>query len=43
MGDTAEALDETTVGAVDIAEWTVRRLGFGAMRIVVALRGDTTL
>ena len=26
-------LDDTTVGTVDIAGWTVRRLGFGAMRI----------
>jgi aryl-alcohol dehydrogenase-like predicted oxidoreductase len=33
MGDTAATLDDTTVGTVDIAEWTVRRLGFGAMRI----------
>jgi pyridoxine 4-dehydrogenase len=29
----AAALDDTTVGTVDIAGWTVRRLGFGAMRI----------
>jgi pyridoxine 4-dehydrogenase len=27
------ALDDATVGTVDIAGWTVRRLGFGAMRI----------
>jgi pyridoxine 4-dehydrogenase len=33
MEDTAAALDDTTVGTVDIAGWTVRRLGFGAMRI----------
>ena len=33
MGGTAATLDDTTVGTVDIAEWTVRRLGFGAMRI----------
>jgi pyridoxine 4-dehydrogenase len=33
MGDKAATLDDTTVGTVDIAEWTVRRLGFGAMRI----------
>ena len=33
MGDTAATLDDTTVGTVDIADWTVRRLGFGAMRI----------
>jgi pyridoxine 4-dehydrogenase len=33
MGDTAATLDDTTVGTVDIAGWTVRRLGFGAMRI----------
>ena len=26
-------LNDTTVGTVDIADWTVRRLGFGAMRI----------
>jgi pyridoxine 4-dehydrogenase len=30
---TAATLDDTTVGTVDIAGWTVRRLGFGAMRI----------
>ena len=29
----AATLDDTTVGTVDIAGWTVRRLGFGAMRI----------
>jgi pyridoxine 4-dehydrogenase len=33
MGDTAATLDDTTVGTVDIAGWTVRRLGFGAMRL----------
>jgi pyridoxine 4-dehydrogenase len=33
MGETAATLDDTTVGTVDIAGWTVRRLGFGAMRI----------
>ena len=33
MGDTAATLDDTTVGTVDIAGRTVRRLGFGAMRI----------
>jgi pyridoxine 4-dehydrogenase len=33
MGDTAATLNDTTVGTVDIADWTVRRLGFGAMRI----------
>ena len=33
MGGTAATLDDTTVGTVDIAGWTVRRLGFGAMRI----------
>lgn len=31
MGDTAATLDDATVGTVDIADWTVRRLGFGAM------------
>jgi aryl-alcohol dehydrogenase-like predicted oxidoreductase len=29
----AATLDDTTVGVLDIADWTVRRLGFGAMRI----------
>jgi pyridoxine 4-dehydrogenase len=29
----AATLNDTTVGTVDIADWTVRRLGFGAMRI----------
>ena len=29
----AATLDDTTVGTVDIADWTIRRLGFGAMRI----------
>ena len=29
----AAALDNTTVGTVPIGSWTVRRLGFGAMRI----------
>ncbi len=29
----AATLDNTTAGTVDIADWTVRRLGFGAMRI----------
>jgi pyridoxine 4-dehydrogenase len=33
MGNQAATLDDTTVGTVDIASWTVRRLGFGAMRI----------
>ena len=33
MGGTAATLDDTTVGTVDIAGRTVRRLGFGAMRI----------
>lgn len=33
MGDKAATLDDTTVGTVDVADWTVRRLGFGAMRI----------
>lgn len=33
MGDTAATLDDSTAGTVDIADWTVRRLGFGAMRI----------
>jgi pyridoxine 4-dehydrogenase len=33
MGDLAATLNDTTVGTVDIADWTVRRLGFGAMRI----------
>ena len=29
----AATLEDTTVGTVDIADWTVRRLGFGAMRV----------
>jgi pyridoxine 4-dehydrogenase len=29
----AATLDDTTVGTVEIADWTIRRLGFGAMRI----------
>ena len=29
----ATTLDDATVGPVDIAGWTIRRLGFGAMRI----------
>jgi len=33
-------LDDTTVGTVDIAGWTVRRLGFGAMRISGARNGE---
>src|SRR5277367_6012495 len=33
MGDNAATLDDATVGTVDIAGRTVRRLGFGAMRI----------
>ena len=33
MGEIARTLDDATVGTVDIAGWTVRRLGFGAMRI----------
>src|SRR5271170_2377540 len=33
MGDNAATLDDATVGTVDIAGWTARRLGFGAMRI----------
>ena len=33
MVNRAATLDDTTVGTVDIADWTVRRLGFGAMRI----------
>ena len=33
MGADAATLDDSTVGTVDIADWTVRRLGFGAMRI----------
>jgi aryl-alcohol dehydrogenase-like predicted oxidoreductase len=37
---TAARLDDTTVGTVDIADWTVRRLGFGAMRISGARNGE---
>jgi pyridoxine 4-dehydrogenase len=33
MGENAGTLDDATVGTVDVADWTVRRLGFGAMRI----------
>jgi len=33
MGNKAATLDDTTVGTVDVAGRTVRRLGFGAMRI----------
>jgi pyridoxine 4-dehydrogenase len=36
----AATLDDTTVGTVDIAGWTVRRLGFGAMRISGARNGE---
>jgi aryl-alcohol dehydrogenase-like predicted oxidoreductase len=40
MGDKAARLNDTTVGTVDIADWTVRRLGFGAMRISGARNAD---